>query len=346
MNWHVTCSSAQKADLLIGGSLRGVFTRQRIDRGIADTKRFLDSAIQHPNPEDKPILEIRHMKPTASGLPKTKVYYTNITLSDCNPTTSQWESYWFPRKMVAFPLTKEGREGYGPKNTLTESPAWWPLFQERHKTQPDWWVRGHLLNDNIHGPGGKENLVPISKPLNTNMLNAVEVYVKSQVTSGKILRYTVEAHWEACTLQQYNNFIQEVNQQYQQYLQEEQAKAQGQIIHPSSKPALSQYVSQDNATKQFQEAEKPNVENYLKAKHIRQKQGKVEWPPVSWNREMLHPWAMRNMSTNLLWGEQFAPSRLSWLVEECTFFDADPNKCIFKSLGSSLRDNQWYNNFP
>lgn len=282
------------------------------------------------------------MKPTVSGLPKTKVYYRNITLSDYNTAQNRWESYWFPRKMVAFPLTKEGREGYGPKNTLAESPAWWPLFQERHKIEPDWWVRGHLLNDNVHGPGGKENLVPISKPLNTNMLNAVEVYVKNQIASGKILRYTVEAHWEACTQQQYVLFMEQVMQQYQN---QEAAKASG--VAPPPSPALARYALQDVATKQYQETEQLTVADYIKTKHTGQKKGKIEWPPVSWSREMLHPWIMRQMDDGkLLWGEQFAPSRLSWTVEECTFFDADPNKCIFISRTDSLRDPCWHNSIP
>ena len=58
------------------------------------------------------------------------------------------------------------------------------------------WVQGHLLNDNIWGPGTPRNLVPISGALNTNMLNLVEVEVKKRAAKGDVLRYIVQAHWD------------------------------------------------------------------------------------------------------------------------------------------------------
>lgn len=44
-----------------------------------------------------------------------------------------------------------------------------PFYQALHQIRNNW-VQGHMLNDNIHGPGEPKNLVPITGTLNTNML--------------------------------------------------------------------------------------------------------------------------------------------------------------------------------
>jgi hypothetical protein len=72
-----------------------------------------------------------------------------ITLSDRDPSTKQWSAFTFPRRMIAWPLTLEGPTGSGPNNKA----ARWPYFQQRHQIRNNYWVQGHLLNDNIHGPG-------------------------------------------------------------------------------------------------------------------------------------------------------------------------------------------------
>src|SRR5262249_50992607 len=82
--------------------------------------------------------------------------------------------------------------GSGPDNKA----LWWPTFQKRHTMGPLFWVQGHLLNDNIWGPGDPRNLVPISNTLNTNMLNLVEAMVKKSVSQGKIVKYVVNVHWD------------------------------------------------------------------------------------------------------------------------------------------------------
>ena len=252
------------------------------------------------------------MKPTASGLPKTKVWYENAVFSDQNPATGLWDTYWFPRRMVAFPLSKEGPAGYGPKNSMTECPAWWPNFQARHLTQTDVWVRGHMLNDQVKGPGGKENLVPISKSLNSNMEASVEKLVKKAVDAGDVLYYKVEAHWEGCTGLEYQNFAKGAS---------DFMAAQGGIVQPSPDPSQYNFLTGANRANQAtQDAQKTAVEDYMKSKkkHPNQKLAKVQWNPVSWTREMLHPVVMRHNYDGLLWGEQFAPTRLSWEVWRCT----------------------------
>jgi hypothetical protein len=126
-------------------------------------------------------------------LPKSTATWTPITLEDTHPTSGQKTAFTFPRKMEAF-LTStppDNFRGSGPDGKA----LWWPYFQERHKRHGSFWVQGHMLNDNVYGPGDPSNLVPICSYLNTQMEAMVEGYVKKAVTAGYAVRYVVEAHW-------------------------------------------------------------------------------------------------------------------------------------------------------
>jgi hypothetical protein len=207
--------------------------------------------------------------PASSGLPTTSASSTYITLSDINsqlstPTTI---SFTFPWVMTADPLTSVGDAGSPPDNKAT----WWPYFQARHKSKALFWVQGHMLNHNVHGPGTPANLVPISNTLNTNMSAMVEELVKKMVNNGSILKYVVQAHWDAF----------------------------------KASDALADMVK--------------------------------------------HPETMRkvyglegvDMDGSLLWGEQFAPTRLSWGVWEYTNWTLKTLKPVALSRG-----DDWNNNFP
>ena len=73
---------------------------------------------------------------------------------------------------------------------------------------------------------------------------------------------------------------------------------------------------------------------------------------------MLHPAKVRQNyelisdGGTLLWGEQFAPTRLSWIVRESTSWqtalDWNPANHTMTDLAASwqLRSEDWYNNFP
>jgi hypothetical protein len=100
-------------------------------------------------------------------LPKSTATWTPITLEDTHPTSGQKTAFTFPRKMEAF-LTStppDNFRGSGPDGKA----LWWPYFQERHKRHGSFWVQGHMLNDNVYGPGDPSNLVPICSYLNTQM---------------------------------------------------------------------------------------------------------------------------------------------------------------------------------
>ena len=52
------------------------------------------------------------------------------------------------------------------------------------------WVRGHLLNEHLHGPGRKWNLVPITKKTNKDMESSVERQAKSAIRKkGNVIFY-------------------------------------------------------------------------------------------------------------------------------------------------------------
>ena len=266
------------------------------------------------------------------ALPKTKVYWDMITLSDRDPLTKQWSTFAFPRRMVAWPLTLEGPPGTGPNNKA----AWWPYFQQRHLIRNNYWVQGHLLNDNIHGPGEPKNLVPITGTLNTNMLGIVERYVKDAVANSRVLYYEVTAHWEGATPHE--------------------------VFASAQKTSLMQQMAyhQLNAIQTESLAMKTEEAN----KFPNRKVSKISFDnpfaggSIAPTREMLHPAKVRQDyeltrdGGTLLWGEQFAPTRLSWIVRESTNWQAAPDwntsNHAMTDLAASwlLRSEDWYNNFP
>lgn len=210
---------------------------------------------------------------SSSNLPETEVEIRFITLTDISPNTaiSPTVSFTFPQMMIADPLTSVGKDGSEPDNRA----PWWPYFQQRHRQDIRFWVQGHMLNHNVHGPGIPQNLVPISNTLNTNMSAMVEERVKEKVKAGKILKYVVQAHWEG-------------------------HRVSAGFYDP-------------------------------------------------WR----HPEAMRRAcgmlgdgeGGSLLWGEQFAPTRLSWELYEYTNWHTRAYTAIAFSRYGHAAD-QWNNHFP
>ncbi len=55
------------------------------------------------------------------------------------------------------------------------------------------WVRGHLLNENLHGPGLAWNLVPITQKINSEMKGSAEAEAKEAVaTKGNMVYYRTD----------------------------------------------------------------------------------------------------------------------------------------------------------
>ncbi|MEO1383966.1 MAG: DNA/RNA non-specific endonuclease [Bacteroidota bacterium] len=83
-------------------------------------------------------------------------------------------------------LTNIGPPGTSPKVT---SPAW-ELLKRRKYGKGTYYVRGHLLNDNLHGPGNNwKNLTPLTQEANNtgadSMEKKFEKPIKDVVTKGQ-----------------------------------------------------------------------------------------------------------------------------------------------------------------
>lgn len=72
-------------------------------------------------------------------------------------------------------------------------PSWWNAAKP---ASSDWWVRGHLLNERLGGPGTKENLTPITKATNSRHHSTVEKLVKAAQSKNKMLAYSVKAIYD------------------------------------------------------------------------------------------------------------------------------------------------------
>lgn len=58
-------------------------------------------------------------------------------------------------------------------------------------------VQGHLLNQNLGGPGRAYNLTPISKTTNANHLHQAEAFIKELVLEkGRVVEYHVKVKYQ------------------------------------------------------------------------------------------------------------------------------------------------------
>ena len=86
-------------------------------------------------------------------------------------------------------------KGSGP----SVKPPWWPTGNT--PTAP-WFtaqmVQGHLLNDNIGGPGNTmTNLTPLTRTGNSRHLHSAEYNVKDELKKGNIVEYEVRADYSS-----------------------------------------------------------------------------------------------------------------------------------------------------
>jgi len=83
-------------------------------------------------------------------------------------------------------------EGTAPKTGTW--PWWWGAGGG--SDNPDYWVRGHLLNDNLGGPGEPRNLTPITKKCNSRHHSLVESLCKYAFERGQLVTYTVTPRYD------------------------------------------------------------------------------------------------------------------------------------------------------
>ncbi len=98
------------------------------------------------------------------------------------------------KSMKAEPLSLDpgGLKGSEPY----ELSALWKKVSVRNTSNSTTYIRGHLLNHHVHGPGSKGNLTPITGALNSQMEREVESTVKNKVLGeNKVVSYHVNVEY-------------------------------------------------------------------------------------------------------------------------------------------------------
>lgn len=118
---------------------------------------------------------------TAGEVPVSKIGYAGVTRGgvEMGGTTT------------AEVLSKKGEGGSSPSGTN----AVWDALRKRKKGSGLYYVRGHLLNDNLHGPGQWKNMTPLSIKGNKNHLNTTETLIKDVVESKQVVKYVITANY-------------------------------------------------------------------------------------------------------------------------------------------------------
>jgi len=87
---------------------------------------------------------------------------------------------------------------YDPSGTEPKTGTWPNWWAANAPQINNYWVRGHLLNHNLGGPGEKRNLTPITKKANKEHHDQVENAVKQAAAAGaSFIDYTVTAGYDS-----------------------------------------------------------------------------------------------------------------------------------------------------
>ncbi|WP_445432791.1 phage tail protein [Chryseobacterium indoltheticum] len=111
------------------------------------------------------------------GLPESEIKHSSKSTNEGILGTS----------MVAKVLTRKGINGSEPKETNK-------IYKDlsyRMYGNGSYYVRGHLLNEHMHGEGILVNLTPLSQQGNKNHLRVAEEPIKIAVLGGAIVEYTL-----------------------------------------------------------------------------------------------------------------------------------------------------------
>ncbi len=99
----------------------------------------------------------------------------------------------------ARPLTKlPGNTNGSPPSQDDAIPPGWHHIRAMAGNPIRGWVKAHMLNDNLFGPGEGWNLLPASSRFNAQMRDGCEKWAKDEVAKGEILHYkTVVKNWHS-----------------------------------------------------------------------------------------------------------------------------------------------------
>ncbi|KGK41940.1 hypothetical protein LH51_10775 [Nitrincola sp. A-D6] len=96
-------------------------------------------------------------------------------------------------RMVADPLTPLHGQGSGPRGTALADV--FELLETQGETGSHGYIKGHLLNDNLGGPGEDRNLFPITQTANSRHHSEIENTAKELVNDHHFwVRYNVAMH--------------------------------------------------------------------------------------------------------------------------------------------------------
>ena len=98
------------------------------------------------------------------------------------------------KTVIARPLTKlpGNTRGTRPPGGDPNIPLGWKHVLVIDGPHPTNWVRAHLVNENLHGPGQDWNLVPGTQLLNSNMRDGAEKWAKDEIDKDEIIHYKAE----------------------------------------------------------------------------------------------------------------------------------------------------------
>ena len=107
-------------------------------------------------------------------------------------TASSRGGFKWAVKMEAKALGPEHPQGYGPRG-LKKQMLPLPTNRAVHPGDKKHFIKGHLLNDNLGGPGSDENMFPITEDANKKHSSLAETTIKSWVNDdGYYVYYKVE----------------------------------------------------------------------------------------------------------------------------------------------------------
>ncbi len=151
-----------------------------------------DKLMKEWNSLKQKLIEFMEALKDQSGHAKTEIKYDGLKYGELGKGATAW------------PLTIKGDEGSSPK---ISNPIW-DQVSLRQQGKGTYYIRGHLINDNLHGPGTEpQNLTPISQKANADHKVNVEEKVKDVVwnrlgkdnkdknAKGKAVKYRVVAEY-------------------------------------------------------------------------------------------------------------------------------------------------------
>lgn len=99
------------------------------------------------------------------------------------------------KRVIARPLTKlpGNTRGSRPIQGNDSIPLGWHHIRAVEGDNIRMWVKAHLLNENLHGPGEESwNLAPGSQRLNAGMRGGAEKWAKDEIAKDEIIHYKAE----------------------------------------------------------------------------------------------------------------------------------------------------------